>query len=369
VRLIYLSPVPWHSHEQRPHAMVRDFLAQGGDSAIWIDPYPARLPRWDDLVRPDLRETPMVVPLPPGLRVLRPGGWPIDPLPAGSWINRKIFWQGHLRELVRASTAANTIVGIGRPTAPALHALAAIPCRWTFYDAMDDFPEFYRGRSRAATQRIEAAIAARVATIFASSSSLVRKFATAGRPATLLPNAYDMALLPPVSPRPSMPLHLGYIGYRGAWFDWALVAAIARAIAPAPVTLVGPQSTRTPRALPANVHLRPACSAADSAAFMREISAGLIPFVVNSLTAAVDPIKFYQYRGAGLPVLSTRFGDMAARTIDDGVFFVGDDGVLGETIAVAHRHRSSGETIQAFRDANSWTARFRAAGLWDVGAT
>ena len=48
---------------------------------------------------------------------------------------------------------------------------------------------------------------------------------------------------------------------------------------------------------------------------------GLIPFKINELTASVDPVKYYEYRAAALPILSSRFGDMALRNSDDGVYF------------------------------------------------
>ena len=55
---------------------------------------------------------------------------------------------------------------------------------------------------------------------------------------------------------------------------------------------------------------------------MQGFSAGLIPFIKNELTASVDPIIYYEYFVLGLPVLSTRFGEMALREGSPGVFLV-----------------------------------------------
>ena len=52
------------------------------------------------------------------------------------------------------------------------------------------------------------------------------------------------------------------------------------------------------------------------------LSAGIIPFKVNRLTAAVDPIKYYEYRAAGLPVISTEFGEMRQRRADPRICLV-----------------------------------------------
>ncbi len=46
---------------------------------------------------------------------------------------------------------------------------------------------------------------------------------------------------------------------------------------------------------------------------MAEFDVGLIPFKQNALTAAVDPIKYYEYRALALPVISTDFGEMHER--------------------------------------------------------
>ena len=50
MRLLYFAPVPWDSYEQRPHYFARHWLDLGG-AVLWIDPYPSRLPRWNDLRR------------------------------------------------------------------------------------------------------------------------------------------------------------------------------------------------------------------------------------------------------------------------------------------------------------------------------
>ena len=85
----------------------------------------------------------------------------------------------------------------------------------------------------------------------------------------------------------------------------------------------------------------------------------MIPFRSNALTAGVDPIKYYDYRAAGLPVLSTRFGEMTRRGSGDGVYFLDGAGGLAEAVAAALAHRSDPVEISRFRRNNNWTARFR----------
>lgn len=367
MRLTYFSPVPWNSYEQRPHYFAYDFLASGGTAVEWVDPYPARLPAWRDLARLDSRARQLTLEKPAGLSVHRAAALPIDPLPSGARINLQLFWQTLLQQLSETASGNDAIIGVGRPTELALAACSRLPAAWRFYDAMDDFPEFYRGRSRTATARVEAELAARVDRIIVSSTYLGRKFATVGRPLTRIANAYDMTLLPPFEPGVARTPHIGFIGCLGSWLDWDVVIAVATAVAPAPVTLAGPLAVQPSAALPSNVRLLPPCSQTEGIALLRTFSAGLIPFKQNALTAGVDPIKYYQYRGMGLPVLTTRFGEMAERTGVDGVFFLDDAAAIMESIAKAAKYGATAESVARVRTDDDWRARFRAADLWTSG--
>ena len=363
MRLIYFAPVPWDSYEQRPHYFVRHFLDRGGQ-ALWVDPYPARLPRWSDAARLHTSIPRLPLARPAGLDVLSVRALPIDPLPAGSWVNARLFWRSVFESVVDFSRGGRTILGIGRPTALALAALDACRVEWSFYDAMDDFPEFYSGRSKRATAATEAAIAGRVSHIYASSSRLARKFSGSHRPVRLVRNAYDMSLLDGMS-APAAGPRLGFIGCLGGWFDWPLVAEIAAHVAPAPVTLVGPVASPLPARLPPNIELQPPCHQSGTIRGLQQVTVGLIPFAKTMLTAGIDPIKYYQYRGAGLSILSTRFGDMAERGVADATFFA-DAGTLESSIEDALAHTSSPAAIQQFREDNSWTRRLEQSRVFDA---
>jgi hypothetical protein len=364
MRLVYFAPVPWDSYEQRPHYFARHFLALGG-AVVWIDPYPARLPRWSDVTRMRRGEPALDLPRPRDLTVLPGRGWPIDPLPGGAQLNARLFWRGRLAQLA-ASTGRDTVLGIGRPTAMAHAALEQVPRAWSFYDAMDDFPEFYAGASRRATVRIESAIARAVDRLFASSQYLCDKFAPVARDLRLVRNAYDMDVLPPVTGERPARAELGYIGTVAQWFDWPLLARVADAIRPMPITLMGPQIVPPPAKMPANIHYRPPCHQREGAAWLQTISAGLIPFVRSPLTAGIDPVKYYQYRGAGLPVLTTTFGEMATRGREDATFAL--DGPDGPRAAIddALAWRPSVGEVARFRAEHTWTRRFESARLYEA---
>ncbi|WP_256346703.1 hypothetical protein [Pseudomonas gingeri] len=96
MRLIYLSPMPWHSFSQRSHELVRCFHEKTDEPVLWIEPYPTRFPALGDLrqlrlasagathPRPTYPETPS------WLTVLQPRALPIEPIPGSGWINRPL---------------------------------------------------------------------------------------------------------------------------------------------------------------------------------------------------------------------------------------------------------------------------------------
>ena len=364
MRLLYFAPVPWDSYEQRPHYFARHFVDSGG-AVIWVNPYPARLPRWSDVAQRLARRQTLTLPRPRDLTVIDPGGWPIDPLPGGTWLNTRAFWRPMLDRL-SSHAGRDTVLGIGRPTALALSSLQRVSRAWSFYDAMDDFPEFYRGRSRRATAEVEREIARGVDRIFASSSHLMAKFGRLGRDVRIVANAYDMTLLPPLAAARASRPEIGFIGALGSWFDWKLLGHVAEAVRPVPVTLIGPRFTKPRAHLPVNVSYRPPCHQREAVEWLQSMSAGLIPFVRSPLTAGIDPIKYYQYRGAGLPVLTSTFGEMAQRSEHDATFALDGPRGLKAAVDAALAWRPDPAAIARFRADNTWTRRFETARIYEA---
>ncbi len=415
MRLLYFSPVYAGSYAQRPHFMVRALLDWGIESVLWVNPYPCRLPRWEDLRRADGCSE-QATRLDRRIHVLNVPALPVEPLPLGAWLNRRLLGRDAWRRIEHFAGGALTflpanssdretpphcnggglaasqhcqrddlLIGVGRPCALSLAALRRLRPAVSFYDAMDNFPEFHRGLSRRSMRRYEDAIAAEVDLVVASSTFLADKFIARGLRVEKVLNAYEEADRQgdgetrrqgdketserrrfsqppplPLSPASRLPIStLGYLGCIGRWFDWPLVVRLAETMPQARIELVGPCATQPPRGLPANVTLLPACGRSEAGKHLARFSAGLIPFCSNALTAGVDPIKYYDYRAAGLPVLSTRFGEMALRGSQDGVYFLDGAGGLAEKVAAALAQRCDPVEISRFRRNNNWTSRFR----------
>ena len=362
--MIYLSPVPWASFSQRPHHFVDWYHHQTGAPVLWIDPYPTRLPTLDDFKRKPPVTGQQNLSLPPWLQVRKPHSLPIEPLPGSAGLLKRL-WHNLLREAAIFSAQGPCRVCVGKPSELALQLLALIPASHTVYDAMDDFPAFYQGLSRRSMERRQAQIIQRVSKVLASSSALRDKLLGMTDQVELARNACDMHRLAPVDSLDLGPKQqvLGYVGTLGRWFDWDLVIALAQANPGNQIRLIGPLFTAVPRLLPANIELLPECSHASAIAAMATFSVGLIPFKLNRLTASVDPVKYYEYRALGLPVISTRFGEMALRDREPGVWIVDEDADLRKVAVEALGSRSDHSAVEQFREAHRWAQRFSAVNL------
>ena len=368
MRLVYLSPVPWASFAQRPHKFVEWFHARHGGEVLWVDPYPTRLPKIGDFRREQSAVVAGVTSsadLPRWLQVVRPRALPIEPLPGSGSLNR-LLWRVVLSQVDQFLTKPDGLIGIGKPSALALQVLSRHLEVKSFYDAMDDFPAFYEGLSRRSMEQRERAVVAQVSNILVSSTALAGKFDSHRSKVFMALNACATEILPGEQLNSPSAVHpvLGYVGTIGLWFDWPLVVALANANPMTQIRLIGPVHSLPPAGLPTNIELLPACDHATALLAMRNFSVGLIPFKLTDLTASVDPIKYYEYRALGLPVVSTCFGEMILRKKQSGVFLVGDQSILASVVEQALAYESNKNEIQHFRNENSWGARFDACGLF-----
>lgn len=367
MKLVYASPVPYRSFTQRAHRFVQFFNERSGGRTLWIDPYPGRLPKIADLHRASQRVHHRRT---EAVETCSPLG--VDPL-MGAAVFRRLAWSRVLARVRRFVDGDDWLLAVGRPSYLALHLLRNTAPKASCYDAMDDFPEFYGGLSRRLSRRIEGRIVRGVDAILVSSDALLGKFARQGLAPELLRNGFDPAPQTICDDRTDPQIVFGYVGTIGAWFDWRLLTAMARNLTEALFQLIGPVLAPTP-SLPANVRLCGERPNEELPNILRRFTAGLIPFKMNRLTAAVDPIKYYEYRSAGLPVISTKFGDMAARGTEQQVHLVDQNTDFQALLRRIKAHTDvSWQALHRFQAENSWRARFEGSrflnrGVFGAGA-
>lgn len=337
--LIYFSPVGWHDFDQRSHEYVRAFHRVTGKKVVWIEPYPTRLPQIKDLFRGGtLKERKEI---PAWLNIIHPRVLPIEPL-WGAKILNQIFFKRVLAELPAKESVE--FIAVGKPSRLAIVALTIFSNAKKIYDAMDDFPFFYKGISSLSMAKVERILIDRVDLISVSSTHLLEKFSRSGKPTHLLLNACSGKFLSlPLRNPSSYTAVFGYIGTIAEWFDWRLVVKIAMAFPHARVRLIGPIYKAPPSLLPDNIEIETAVNHDAAIKEMIKFDVGLIPFLLTPLTKSVDPIKYYEYLACGIPTISTRFGEMVQRSERDGVWLVDAESdlsfienILGESRKVAN---------------------------------
>jgi glycosyltransferase involved in cell wall biosynthesis len=105
---------------------------------------------------------------------------------------------------------------------------------------------------------------------------------------------------------------IGFFGLLSDWVDVDYIAAVAKARPNWTIELLGRVDTDI-RALDglANVQFKSAVPFSELPAAARGFDVGLIPFRINALTRAVNPLKLLEYFAMGLPVVSTNLPEVA----------------------------------------------------------
>lgn len=273
-----------------------------------------------------------------------------------------VLWRPVLKAIDDFVTPDTHIV-LAKPCALSLQLARRYQGLNVVFDVMDHLSDFFEGRSRRWMRFAETRLAEEVRWIMASSTALTHNLAPHQAKLRTVLNglslpAQSSALLAPPSTSPAEQQVFGYVGTIDHWFDWEAVAQLAEEHPQARVELVGPCGHYPTVDLPDNVRLLPPIPQHEVYDVLRRFSLGLIPFRLCRLTQYVDPVKYYEYRAVGLPVLSARFGEMAHRGERDGVFFFDD--LWSEHIALNQVLASRPDADQTFDfvSQNQWSQRF-----------
>jgi glycosyltransferase involved in cell wall biosynthesis len=122
----------------------------------------------------------------------------------------------------------------------------------------------------------------------------------------------DVSLLTQVQRIPQP--RLVYVGSIREWLDFELIQAIAKAHPDWSIVMVGP--VRNEKEVNeyfdgiSNVHWLGRVDYQVLPSILRRMDLGLIPFKINDLTLAVNPLKVYEYLAVGIPVVSTPLPEM-----------------------------------------------------------
>ncbi len=110
---------------------------------------------------------------------------------------------------------------------------------------------------------------------------------------------------------PAGPL-VGFFGLLSEWVDQALLVTLARSLPDVRIVLIGASDVEVGAlAAEPNILLLGPKPFRDLPAYAAHFTVGIIPFLVNELTQAVNPVKLREMLAAGCPVVSTALPEVA----------------------------------------------------------
>ena len=231
------------------------------------------------------------------------------------------------------------------------------------YDCMDEwhgFPGMGGALVRAERELVEAADLVSV-----TAEALLAKWLPVNPRCVLVRNAVDLQWFTETA-RPSPLLHelnrpvIGFFGALAAWVDFELLAKVATARPEWSFVLVGDSfvdDVADIDTLP-NVTLTGLRPFEEIPLWLFTFDVAIIPFKVDHISAAVDPVKFYEYVTLGTPVVATPLPELEEHREH---LYVADDAASFE--AAIESALTEEPTRRAPRSAiaraNSWTERYR----------
>ncbi|MEC6798283.1 glycosyltransferase [Photobacterium sp. S4TG1] len=313
-----MSPVPWNSIAQRPHFFIEYFLSNGFSKVIWIEPTPSRFPKISDFKSKIIGVEANSFQLPEGVVVLKANKIiPIEPLSSIYNIVNSLSISIIIKKIKENIEQSSDIFLVsGKPSLLTEEIIKKIKFKKIIYDVMDDYSHFFTGRASSKMQLLlERGMKIADITMF-SSSSLYFKYKNITKKSILVKNACSLGFYNKfehsIKIKDEACIVYGYVGSVAKWFDWDFIFKLAGSKPNSIIRIIGPIYTEIP-SLSKNVFIEPAIEHEKVAKVMGEFDYALIPFKCNELTESVDPVKYYEYVVAGLPVITTPFGEMKYR--------------------------------------------------------
>jgi glycosyltransferase involved in cell wall biosynthesis len=369
--IVCLGTADWQTElPVNQHALMRRFAA-AGDRVLFIESLGLRRPQ---LAGRDLRR--ILRRLRTGLRGARRIGtvWVLSPLVIpfhGSdlvrGLNRRLL-RFQVGRAARKLGFSDILLWAYAPQAEDL--VDVLEPGKVVYHCVDDVAA-QKGVDAEGFRAAEERFARRADLVLASAPALAERMRTLNDHVLYAPNVADTALFAtalepgPVDtalerlPRPRLVFCGAVVATK---LDLALLAEAARARPDWSFALVGPEGAGDPGASLAalhgapNIHLLGGRPQERLPEVLRGADVGLIPYAINELTAAVFPMKVYEYMAAGLPVIATELPALAGV---EGVERVGDAAAF--VAAVERALADDGEERRRERSrlaaGHSWDAR------------
>jgi glycosyltransferase involved in cell wall biosynthesis len=155
---------------------------------------------------------------------------------------------------------------------------------------------------------------------------------------------------------------VGYIGHLREWVDTDLIVESAKRLPDIDFVIIGPGNETIRQKLSScpNILYLGAIPYSDLIQFIAYFNVGVIPFAMNALNESTNPIKLYEYLGAGLPVVATAINE-TAHYAEPGVVFTSQTAdefisMLPEAMRLCNNTQLVARRMQ-IAESNSWRRR------------
>ncbi len=354
--VLFLPMTDWHARIQRPHHLARE-LAAKGYRVFYLNMHLGR-------------EFPQPAVLDGGPRVCRLAErvWEIHiGLPREPVYHHRLLTGGETGKVVEGLNQVARAFGVRRMATVCQFPLwteVGVEMGLTYGGPMIyDCHDLLEGFSRIAPEIISAEkqLYVQADVVVFSAKPLLEK--VLGRvpslesKARLIRNGVDVTHFR-MSPRSKRKV-AGYAGSLDEWFDVDAVAAAAERLPGCDFVFLGRVEDRRVLRLERypNVRFHGEVPYDRLPAHMAEFDAGLIPFLINPLTLATNPIKLYEYFSCGLPVVTSRLPEV--ELYQDLVYIAGTPDEFAAQVekAIAESDDELSVARRHVAEQESWTER------------
>ena len=315
--IIYFSSIEWNHTWQRPQQLAYRLSRRG--KLIYVNPLGLRSVVLMDLGR-FMRRIAFkfwdrkATALDQTLRIYAPLFYfPFPESHLASKINGRILRRS-LQGLIKRLGIRTPIIWVGTPSTSVLEAIRGLDSKLLVYDCHDNFPFFHKNPYHIV--EAEQWLASQAQVVFATAAELYDRMKLVNPRTYLIPNAADYDHFAHSGIRNTKPPHdivqlrkpiVGYMGEIAQWFDLDLVYNVAIQHPDWNIVLIGPVHVTSAHRLfrLPNVHRLGHREYAELPAYVNQFDVCILPFKINALTSAVNPVKLYEYLAAGKPVVST----------------------------------------------------------------
>lgn len=234
------------------------------------------------------------------------------------------------------------------------------------YDCIDDIRVFCSERQLKYFLELQRELIEKSDLIFISAKKLENDIISVRPTASIefLPNGVDADYfsakgsnipIPPKFKNLPRPI-IGFVGTLYYWIDTQILETMARTFTNSSIVLVGPVKNIKIPMLP-NIHLLPPIPYSSVPEYISAFDVCVIPFIADSLSEKVDPIKVYEYLSLGKPVVAINLAEL--EKVRELIYLAKDkfDFINCIRIALEENDPQLRERRMAYARQNSWAIR------------